>query len=52
MDTVADFLLFHAGSGKKGLVEWYIMAEVVNFKCDPILIGSLLGQSGIFRLIT
>ena len=33
MDTVADFLLFHAGSGKKRLVEWYIMAEVVNFSC-------------------
>ena len=52
MDTMGAFLLFHAGSGKKRLVEWYIMAEVVNFKGDLILIGTLLGQSGIFRLIT
>ncbi len=22
--------------------------QVVNFKCDPILIGSLLGEKGIF----
>ena len=49
-DTVAAFLLFHAGSGEAKPLEWYIMTEVVNFKCDSILNGSLLGQSGISRL--
>ena len=39
MDTLADFLLFHAGSGEAKPLEWYIMTEVVNFKCNPILIG-------------
>lgn len=47
MDTLADFLLFHAGSGEAKPLEWYIMTEVVNFKCNPILIGSLLAQLGI-----